>query len=209
MIDDIIAGRMSALAWALTFDDGAAGALEVGQELSRRGWRAHFFLVTDLIDRVGFLRSDEVRALDALGHIVGSHSCSHPERMSHLSRGQMASEWGRSCGRLSELLGKPTTTASVPGGYYSRRVAQAAAAAGVTGLFTSEPVRGLWSVDRCTVVGRYAVHRGTEVAEVADVAAGMPLPWMRTNLFWTARKLAKAVAGERYKTVRIALLSRR
>ena len=33
----------------LTFDDGGTSALQVGDELCRRGWLGHFFIVTDRI----------------------------------------------------------------------------------------------------------------------------------------------------------------
>src|ERR1700758_1507171 len=104
----------------LTFDDGELGAYtHVADELERYGWRGHFFITTDWIGRTGFLNRWQIRDLQRRGHVIGSHSCSHPERMSHLSCEALRREWSESCGILNDILGEKTRVASVPGGYYS------------------------------------------------------------------------------------------
>lgn len=89
--------------WALTFDDGGASALPVGEALAERGWTAHFFVTTDRLGTAGFLRPDGVRALGGMGHVIGSHSRTHPARMSALTPDQLLEEWrvGRSGDRLA------------------------------------------------------------------------------------------------------------
>ena len=106
-------------AWMLTFDDGAASALEAAEQLARRYWRGHFFIATDLVGTPGFLTWDGVRELARCGHVVGSHSCSHPDRMAACSPEELLDEWSRSGAMLAEALGRPVSTASVPGGLYS------------------------------------------------------------------------------------------
>ena len=71
--------------------------------------------------------------------MIGSHSHTHPDIYRELEWEQMVVEWRRSCEVLSEIVGEPVHSASVPGGYYSRAVAETAAQAGVTDLFNSEP----------------------------------------------------------------------
>ena len=129
----------------LTFDDGAASAVEAAEQLARRSWPGHFFIATDLVGSPGFLGWDDVCGLGRAGHVIGSHSCSHPDRMAACSGEQLLDEWSRSAGVLAEALGRPVSTASVPGGLYSSSVGRAAAAAGFTTLFTSlaEPAPGL------------------------------------------------------------------
>ena len=51
----------------------------------------------------------------------------------------MRHEWSESRQRLEDMLGHAVTVGSVPGGYFSRAVAEAAAEAGLQVLFTSEP----------------------------------------------------------------------
>src|SRR5204862_350417 len=83
---------------------------------ARRPWPGHFFIATDLVGTPGFLDWDGIRALVAMGHVVGSHSCSHPDRMADLSWDQLLDEWSRSAAALSSELGQEVSTASVPGG---------------------------------------------------------------------------------------------
>jgi peptidoglycan/xylan/chitin deacetylase (PgdA/CDA1 family) len=200
-----LAGGESRHSWTLTFDDGGASMLDVAAELTRRGWRGHFFVTTARIGEPGFLDAAGVRELARLGHAVGSHSASHPERMSSLSNERLLEEWKTSVDALSELLGEQIRTASVPGGYYSSRVAAAAAAAGITALCTSEPVRRMGQVRGCLVVGRLSVRRSTPARDVAAAAAGRASPWLRQYAGWNLRKPVKALLGDRYRQLRARL----
>jgi peptidoglycan/xylan/chitin deacetylase (PgdA/CDA1 family) len=194
----------------LTFDDGAASALEAAEQLARRSWRGHFFIATDLVGTPGFLTWDGVRELVRCGHLVGSHSCSHPDRMAACSPEMLLDEWSRSGAALAEALGgRPVASASVPGGLYSPDVGRAAAAAGYSALFNSLPSQRLGSVDGCMLIGRYAIRRDTTAEEAAAAAAGRPAPWARQRSAWALRGLAKRLAGERYESIRRSLLSRR
>jgi peptidoglycan/xylan/chitin deacetylase (PgdA/CDA1 family) len=206
--DRAASGRVPPGSWSLTFDDGGVSALEIGEELARRGWRAHFLIPTDFIDKPGFLGRDDITALGRMGHLIGSHSCSHPARMSSCSWAELMDEWRRSTELLSELLGEKVCLASVPGGYYSTTVVRAAAAAGIATLYTSEPVRTASAIDGCVVIGRYAVVRGTPARTAADVAAGRSLPWLRQRASWNVRKGAKTLGGGLYPKARAAVLKR-
>ncbi len=150
--------------WMITFDDGGSSALAVGEELARRSWRGHFFIATDLIGRPGYLDWDGVRAVAGMGHVIGSHSCSHPDRMAACSTDQLMAEWTGSAEVLARELGAPVTCASVPGGLYSHEVGRTAAAAGYTTLFNSLPTQRLGSIDGCNLIGRYAIRRDTTTA---------------------------------------------
>ena len=196
-------------AWMLTFDDGAASALEAGEQLARRSWRGHFFIATDLVGTPGFLTWDGVRELARAGHVVGSHSSSHPDRMAACSPDVLLEEWSRSRAMLAEELGRPVSIASVPGGLYSPSVGRTAAAAGYSVLFNSLPSQRPGTVDGCLLIGRYAIRRDTAADEAAAAAAGRPVPWARQRSAWAVRGVAKRLAGERYEAIRRALLARR
>jgi peptidoglycan/xylan/chitin deacetylase (PgdA/CDA1 family) len=195
--------------WMITFDDGGASALLAGEELARRSWRGHFFIATDLVGRPGYLDWDGVRAVAAMGHLIGSHSCSHPDRMAACTWDQLMDEWSGSAAILAQELGRPIATASVPGGLYSRSVGRAAAQSGFSTLFTSLPSQRLRSIDGCRLIGRYAVRTDTHADEVAAAAAGRPLPWARQRAAWRLRGAVKTVAGRRYESLRRTLLARR
>lgn len=74
-------------------------------------------------------------------------------------------------------------------------MAEAAAAAGIETLFTSEPTAGLRMVNGCRVPGRYAVERGMGPEWSAGFAAGKLGPHLQRALLWKAKALAKAVGG--------------
>ena len=91
----------------LTFDDGGASAPYAGDELCRRGWRGHFFIVTGRIGARAFLDAAGIKYLRGCGHVVGSHSHSHPHIFREQTADQMATEWRTSRERLADLLGEP------------------------------------------------------------------------------------------------------
>lgn len=186
----------------LTFDDGGASGMAVGEVLAQRGWCAQFLIPVDYIAQHGFMRADEIRALHEMGHEIGSHSCSHPDRMRELTDAHLLQEWSRSRAVLEEILGAPVVFASVPGGSYSRRVARAAASAGIRVLFTSEPTRASRDVDGCIVLGRYRIVRTTTEKTSAGLACGAPLPRLRQFAAWNTKKAVKAVAGDAYLRAR-------
>lgn len=193
----------------LTFDDGGISAhTHISDVLDQYGWKAHFFVVTDYIGQPGFLNEGQIRDLRNRGHIIGTHSCSHPDRMCDGGWTQIIDEWATSITRLSDILGEQVTSASVPGGYYSRTVAQAASLAGVKVLFTSEPVRSSWMVDNCRVFGRYAIRSG--MGPQAGVGFVRGRCWRSFNqyLFWNTRKIVKIAAGNLYIEFRAFILGR-
>ena len=195
--------------WLLTFDDGGASALRIAETLAERAWPGHFFITGDRIDQPAFVTKDDIRAIRELGHVIGSHSYSHPERMSRCSWDELVWEWGHSVQILSEILGEPVVTASVPAGYYSKKVARAAASVGIKALFNSEPVTRVHEVDGCLVLGRFTLQQGASPDLAAAIAARRSRPRLRQFASWNARKAAKSVGGETYLRLRRALLSRR
>jgi peptidoglycan/xylan/chitin deacetylase (PgdA/CDA1 family) len=150
-----------------------------------------------------------VRELHVRGHVIGSHSVTHPTRMAALSRAELDREWRDSLARLSDIAGAPIRVASVPGGYYSAEVGRSAAAAGVEVLFTSEPCAETHTVDGCAVVGRYVVQRGMGPEWSGGFASGAgSFRWRQTAL-WKAKRIAKAAGGETYLKIRKAVLERK
>jgi peptidoglycan/xylan/chitin deacetylase (PgdA/CDA1 family) len=187
----------------LTFDDGGASAVgRIAGSLGERGWAAHFFVPSSFIGQRGFLTASGIRQLHANGHVLGSHSATHPVRFSHLSSAAIRAEWRDSCDRLADVLGAPVVTASVPGGYYSDRVGLVAAECGVEVLFTSEPTCALKRIGSMWVAGRFSVTRRTHDAEVTALAQFSASAVMRQRLLWDAKKLAKQVGGAAWIALR-------
>src|SRR5262245_21291510 len=89
--------RKSALpAPVLTFDDGGVSAMAAAEILERFGFIGHFFITTNYIGTPGFVSETGIRELSGRGHVIGSHSCSHPLRMGHCAWPQLVDEWTRS-----------------------------------------------------------------------------------------------------------------
>jgi hypothetical protein len=193
----------------LTFDDGPLNVYTcIADELERYGWRGHFFIITDWIGRPGFLERRQIRELHRRGHVIGSHSCSHPARISHLRWPDLAREWSESCSTLFDILGERVSVASVPNGCHTRKVGQAAAAAGIEVLFTSEPTTATAILDGCLILGRYCIRRHTPPGVSGAIAAQRTWPRWRQTLVWKAKKSVKALAGESYLAFRRNLISR-
>lgn len=194
----------------LTFDDGGVSAiLYTADLLEERGWIGHFFITTDYIGKAGFLDESQLRALRRRKHVIGSHSCSHPPRMAACSTAQLNREWHVSRMRLEDILGEAVTTASVPGGYYSRQVARTAAAAGIHVLFNSEPITTIGVADGCRIIGRFCVKQGTSAQWVSAVVRNQVLPRARSYLAWNSKKLLKAAGGTAWLAARKMILANR
>lgn len=192
----------------LTFDDGGRSAVtDTAPILEGRGWRGHFFVTTERIGTEGFLGRDEILALHAAGHVVGSHSCSH-RIMPRLDDADVLREWSESKAVLEELLGARVTVASVPTGYYSKRIGRLAAEAGYEHLFTCEPWLEPKRLGAVLVHGRYPVYAGTSAQRVqAYCAFSRPTLWW-VGGSWYVRKAAKAVLGPVYESLRGHVLAR-
>lgn len=153
----------------LTFDDGGKSAITTAAELSRRGWRGHFFVTTSLIGRRTFLDAGEIRQLRAGGHLVGTHSHTHPDIYRELDQERMLVEWRQSSDILAQILGEPCLAAAVPGGEISDAVLQSAGVTGLRYLFTSEPWLAPRVVGGCWILGRYCPKVSTTADEIAEL----------------------------------------
>lgn len=187
----------------LTFDDGGASAFTlIAGALEEYGWRGHFFITTGAIGKPGFMTASQIRQLHERGHVIGSHSATHPLKMSACSAETLFDEWASSVSVLSDLLGERVTVASIPGGFYSRRAAEIAALCGIRVLFTSEPTRRVWRVSGCQVFGRFSLVHGSSPDFTAALAAGRAAPQIYQRLSWDAKKIAKAAGGGAYSRMR-------
>jgi peptidoglycan/xylan/chitin deacetylase (PgdA/CDA1 family) len=204
LVTDLLAKKSgSARPWMMTFDDGGVSSYTlIADCLEALGWRAHFFITTDYIGAPGFMNRSQIRDLHRRGHLIGSHSCSHPLRFAARPWQELKREWSESVDLLSEILGERVQIASIPGGQYSRQVAEAAAAARIKALFTSEPITGCAEVNGCLVLGRYAMQRRTSPAVPAGMVSGHFAPRFKQWLWWETKKSFKALGGDYYLKLR-------
>lgn len=188
----------------LTFDDGGASALPCARLLDAYGMVGHFFVTTGRIGTPGFATEADLRALAAGGHVVGSHSHTHPPDISRLPADRLDAQWRDSTRRLADILGAPVASASIPGGFYSHAVAASAMGCGIRYLFTSEPTASVAPRGAGLLIGRYALQRGMGVDLVAALARGTGIARQRQWLWWNVKKPAKRWAGPAYRWLRRA-----
>jgi hypothetical protein len=129
--------------------------------------------------------------------------------MSEIPSELLAAEWKDSVAVLSEILGEPVRSASVPGGFYAPRVAEAAAAAGIRVLFTSEPTTHVTEVAGCLILGRYTVYRGLSAQYAGDLAAGSRVALIQQQLLWGVKKVLKTAAAPLWDGARQVLFSKK
>jgi peptidoglycan/xylan/chitin deacetylase (PgdA/CDA1 family) len=190
----------------LTFDDGGASASFVGEAMLRRGIRGCFFITTARIGTPGFVDAQNLRAMRREGHLIGSHSHTHPANISRLDPHALHEEWRRSVDALEQVLGEPVHTASVPGGFMSTPVLRAAEAAGIRILFTSEPTTRERHTGKCAVLGRYALLRESPPGTAVALATGDGGARLRQWTSWNVKKPLKRWAGPVYRFTRAQLL---
>jgi peptidoglycan/xylan/chitin deacetylase (PgdA/CDA1 family) len=187
----------------VTVDDGgAAYHTSIAGRLERLGWRGHCFVSTDCIGRRGFLSRQQVRDLAERGHVIGSHSASHPFAFNALPFSEIVTEWSRSRAVLEDIVGCRIDVGSVPGGYFSPAVARAARDAGYRVLFTSEPVTRVRDDGGLLIVGRFTIRRG-DLHDRSRRLVSAPA-WTRSLEWasWNAKGLVKPLLGPSY--VRVA-----
>ena len=186
--------------WIFTADDGGVSFYtQLADRLDARRWRAYCFVAVNCIGRRGFLNRVQIRDLQRRGHTIGSHSVSHPTRFSACNWDEMVREWAESRSVLADLLGENVTVASVPGGYFSPRVAAAARDGGLSVLFTSEPEIRVRTIEGCVVVGRFTVRRGTPPDFAARLGRLETSSMLREWVLWNSKKIAKGVLGDAYR----------
>lgn len=196
LIDDVDLGGVERHLF-LTFDDGGRSAVHVAERLAQLGWPGHFFIVTEQIGERTFLDPSEIREIRQMGHHVGSHSHTHPDIFWDLPLGRMTAEWKQSGEILSDILGEPCISASIPGGDTSRTVLKSAANAGMRYVFTSEPRLQIHRVGDCHILGRLTVKGDLSLDALRARLAGRG--WVLTMLQRQLKLLARRTLAPMYR----------
>jgi peptidoglycan/xylan/chitin deacetylase (PgdA/CDA1 family) len=174
VIDAQDGGKLPRNPVVLTFDDGYVDAsTEVLPRLLQRGQKATFFIISgfcaqDAATRVTqwqrqFLTWPEVRAMDAAGMEIGSHTVRHL-RLSPLSRHDLRAEVTDSRATLQGYLGKPVEFFAYPYNDQSRWVRRAVEKAGYRGA-----VVGSRGNDDPFTLQRLTMHRGITPADLRSM----------------------------------------
>ena len=143
-----------------SFDDGGESFYTViAPILEHNNQKGIFFISSKYIGTEYFLTKEQIKELDKRGHLIASHSHTHPLIISELSYNEIVNEWKTSKTLLEEIVGHEVTVASVPGGAVSKDVIKAAAEVGIKTLYTSEPTTEVRIEYGIEVIGRFTVSK--------------------------------------------------
>lgn len=192
---------------AISFDDGCATDLtEAAPVLMKAGFGATSFVTVGFLGQRGFMDASMVRELSNAGFEIGSHAVTH-RFLPDLGDQELVAEVTESRDTLEQIIGRPVTHFSCPGGRYDRRVVTAVREAGYVSMATSR-------IGVCSVGGdpfnlpRIAVTSGASPDYAANVSHGRGL--LKYQMRAAALDAAKSLLGNRlYVAVRAAALGDR
>ena len=189
-----------------TFDDGGVSFItKAAPILEKYGRKGVFFISTKFIGTPGFLTSEQVKELADRGHIVGSHSHTHPEIFTQLKKDEIRNEWKKSFDILSGILGMNDMPLSIPNGYASKMIMEEAVKVGYTDIYTSEPTTKIHQFQKHNVIGRYVVHDGMTTQDVLRIVESKSTR-MKMAVKWSVLNIVKAVLGSSYDVVKAKVL---
>lgn len=181
----------------LTFDDGGRSAVRIAEILESHGWRGHFFITTSMIGASSFVSAQDIADLARRGHVIGSHSHTHPNIFYDLTEEEMRLEWRTSCSILADIIGAPVRVAAVPGGDMDNRTIATAGECGISHLFTSEPTLSPWTYHAVTCFGRVCVKHDTPVSLVRNWIGFRG--FRRQAIIRKCKQLVKRLIGPLYR----------
>lgn len=156
----------------ITVDDGGVGNFHyIHPLLEKYELNAIFFIPTAYISgknnsRQNYMNSDQIKEISASGHIIGSHSHSHPRNIALLGREKVIDEWKRSKLILEDITGSSVTSCSIPGGFYSSNQLGILGELGYEKVFNSTPQYGLKNIDGLQIAGRFSIENTTKISVI-------------------------------------------
>jgi len=170
----------------LTFDDGDVSCYTTTAPiLERFGFRGEFFVVSEWIDRAGFLTRTQLCELAARGHRIQSHSRTHP-LLTELDTAAIDEEVMLSKRELEAMVG-------------ARR-------AGYVGVLNS--VAGYNHPSRADfLLRRFSARSYTGVGEIAEICERPRYTAVRVACIRTTLSAIKYVLGDRYDPLRARLIA--
>lgn len=189
-----------------TFDDGGESFLTVAAPvLEKHGFKGVFFISTKYIGTQGFLKKEQIISLAERGHTVGSHSHTHPEIFTKLSKEEIREEWRESYEILKDLLRETDLPVSIPNGYDSKTIMEEAIKCGFSDIYTSQPTTKIKSFQKHNVIGRYVVYDNMTTMDVLRIVNSKSNR-LKKALKWLALSVVKGVLGETYEKLKTRIL---
>ncbi|KGN98575.1 hypothetical protein HR11_08565 [Porphyromonas macacae] len=187
----------------LTFDDGGKSFLWIAKELKKKGLVGHFFFSTSYIGTEGFCSEKDILEIHKLGHIIGNHSHTHPERISALSSEKIIEEWVKSTNILEALIGEKISEASIPNGYCSEASFSILKHLGYKTIFTSTPTIKIKQYKGMKIIGRFSIRGGGKPIKSYKYLLNSFSPLgIKIYLRWIFLELIKKITGSKFNHIR-------
>lgn len=189
-----------------SFDDGGSSFYNViAPMLEHYKRKGIFYIATSYIGTEFFMAENQIKELDQRGHIIASHSHSHPKKISDLSKDECLKEWTTSKNILEKIVGHEVTVASVPGGAVSDMVIDCMIEAGYKIIYTSEPTTFVTEKNGAKIYGRFGVKKETSFEVYKKILTN---PKHRKKMLQHHKMLgwAKRVFGSHYNEIKQIIL---
>lgn len=185
-----------------TFDDGGVSFSEyIAPILEKYGYKGVFYISTKYINTKGFLSSNQILELSKRGHIIGSHTHSHPVNIGKMSKEQILEEWIESIKILENITNTKIDRGSIPNGNGCSLVYEMAEKTGIKVLDTSIPAISIPNYNNMQIRGRFVIHNKTKVFDVIRLISNPNKRRVMYLKWWILSKI-KRLLGERYDYVK-------
>jgi peptidoglycan/xylan/chitin deacetylase (PgdA/CDA1 family) len=164
-----------------------------------------FFVSAGNIGTPGFLSRQQIREMQAMGMLIGSHGVNH-RAFDIMGIDEARRQMATSKAILEEMLDRPVDHLAFPGGRHNRLVVEAAYEAGYRFLFTM-----IWGVNHVVSAGpallrRDVIVRGMSNEEFLDLIVGKNA-WGRQSIYWCKQAARSLLPSSIYGTLRRRFIS--
>lgn len=189
--------QISGLPVTLTFDDGGISFYTIiAPILEKYHLTGRFYIATNYIGTEGFMNENQIKDLHQRGHIIGSHSCSHPSDFRVIPFDARKMEWKDSVQRLSEIIGEPVREISIPNGFLQKDDMRIFEDLGITTIYTSKLGENR-KKGSMLIKGRIGIDKNMSSGRVLSVLNG-GFPYSKMLLKQKALSLVKLLLGNNY-----------
>lgn len=198
LMDEIFTGgKPDAKQVAVTFDDGAYSDFSIAAPiLEKYGITATFFVTVNYVGKQGYVSWGDLRRMSGMGMSIQSHSLNHVF-LSDLDDRSLTRELAGSKRLLEENVGTPVHYISLPGGFCSRKVLEAARECGYRGVCTSVPGYNAPGRGEFLVLKRMLVTRKTSLEDFATSVEGNFRRALSSSALYLLKAAARKTLGSR------------
>ncbi len=116
---DFLSVRINPSKITITFDDGFNSIIPAVEYSLKKGYKTIAYIISDYINKDGFLSKKDIKYLHSIGCTIGSHSKSHRD-LSKVSKEILKVELIESKKVLEKIIGEKVTHFSFPYGAHNK-----------------------------------------------------------------------------------------